>query len=452
MKIHEEKRNSIKDGKANSKTLAANERTNHRREKNVHAKDIREKNVRAKDIRKKNVRENSDVRNVQGENKAPEIRSIRVRDHVFGPVLKREHLAESIPNSVEEGELLHLVDRFGRTVGTALYGIQPRSVGRILSARKMAIPDVSFFTHKFSNAFSKRISFLKSPKTDVFRVFNGEGDGIGGLTVDYYDSHFLISYYNRGIYRYRELIRQAILQNADVSSIIEKKRFGDNQDGEIVFGEIRSEPLVCRENDVLCTIDLLHGGMTGMFADQREVRKAIRNRYARGKKVLNLFSYTAMFSVFAALGGAKSTTNVDLAKRSHETARANYALNGITGTHEFIANDVFAFLKEAEKFGYEYDLIILDPPSFSNSSHGVFSSEKGLGKLIDASIKVAGRNAQFVISTNNSQISLEKFRSIVSERLNIEEEFSLPADYRISRDYEESAYLKVAICTKNKSE
>lgn len=376
---------------------------------------------------------------------------IKVHDHFAQnplPVLKTENLAELIPSTVREGDLLHLVDRFGRTVGTVLFGLQPRSVGWMLSKRELSSLSVSYFSHKFANAFSKRLSFLKSPKTDVFRIFNGEGDGIGGLTVDYYHSHLLISYYNLGIYNHREAIREAVRQNADFDAIVEKKRFGDNQDGEVVSGEIRSNPLICKENNVAFAIDLIHGGMTGIFADQREVRKTIRNKYAKGKNVLNLFSYTAMFSVFAALGGAKTTTNVDLAKRSHEIAVENYALNNIgTDNHEFIMSDVFAFLKEAEKFGYQYDLIIIDPPSFSNSSYGTFSSEKGLGGLIDESIKVARKHAHLVVSTNNSKISLDKFRNIVSEKLEICEEFSLPNDYRTARELKESSYLKVAICT-----
>lgn len=378
------------------------------------------------------------------------IHRVRVNEHFAArplPVLRKENLAEAIPEDAVEGDCFHLVDRFGRTVGTALFGVQPRSVGWMLSAQAPAPLNASFFARKFSNAFSKRLSFLKSPKTDVFRVFNGEGDGIGGLTVDYYDAHFLISYYNEGIYEYREEIRKAVGLCAEFRAIVEKKRFGDNQDGEVCCGEIRNHPLVCKENDVSFAVDLINGGMTGIFADQREVRKAVRNKYARGKKVLNLFSYTAMFSVFAALGGARTTTNVDLARRSHETAKENYALNRIElDAHEFIANDVFAFLKEAEKNGYEYDLIIIDPPSFSNSSHGTFSSEKGLGKLIEASIKVAAKDAVLIISTNNSRISLEKFRKIVSERLVIFEEFSLPSDYRTARELEESSYLKVAVC------
>lgn len=378
------------------------------------------------------------------------IHKIRVHEHFAAnplPVLRKENLAEGIPTDAVEGDLLHLVDRFGRTVGTALLGVQPRSVGWMLSGQTPAPLNASYFARKLSNAFSKRISFLKSPKTNVFRVFNGEGDGIGGLTIDYYDSHFLISYYNAGIYRYCEEIREAIRSSADFQAIVEKKRFGDNQDGEVCCGEIRTNPLICKENDVAFAVDLINGGMTGIFADQREVRKAIRNKFARGKKVLNLFSYTAMFSVFAALGGAKTTTNVDLAKRSHEIAKSNYALNKIeSDAHEFIANDVFAFLKEAEKNEYKYDLIIIDPPSFSNSSHGAFSSEKGLGRLIEASTGVAQKNALFIISTNNSRISLEKFRKIVSERLIILEEFSLPSDYRTARELEESHYLKVAVC------
>lgn len=441
------------------------------------------------------------------------------------PVLRMEHLAEGsngIPREAKQGDLLHLTDRHGKVLGTAYFGIQHRSIGWIVAVRALESLDLSFFAHKFQNAFAKRIPFLKNRKTTVFRVFHSEGDGIGGITVDFYDGNFLISYYSEGIYAYREEIRAAIAMTADLETIVEKKRFGDDPDGEIVCihsnhsrrekedprtsertrkkakrdeaspadtkqaqtvqthtpTEVRTQAEAAQtpvqmetqaeaaqtltetetltaaekrlssffvlENDIRCRVNLIHGGMTGIFADQREVRKSVRNRYAKGKTVLNLFSYTALFSVFAAKGGAKKTTNVDLAKRSHEIAKENFRYNGLDESeHEFIEEDVFQFLKKSTNAGKQYDLIIIDPPSFSNSSAGVFSSEKGMEKLIIEAKKVASRAAVMVISTNNSRISVEKMRAVTAAHgLELLEEYSLPADYRTKY---EAPYLKVLI-------
>lgn len=397
------------------------------------------------------------------------IHKIKVKD-LFArqpiPALKAEHLAQPLPSNAAEGDLLHLTDKFGRGIGTALYGLQPRSVGWLISKQALASADSSFFAHKFANAFEKRLRFLQNAKTDVFRIFNAEGDGIGGLTLDYYDAHILISYYNAGIYAHRDAVRKGVLQNADCKSIVEKKRFGESPDGVVVYAKAPNTPespdaaespntpetpdlLICRENDVRFKIDLIHGGMTGIFADQREVRKLIRNSLAKGKKVLNLFSYTAMFSVFAALGGARSTTNVDLARRSHEWAKENFKHNGLDPSrHSFITEDAFRFLERAAKNGESYDLIVIDPPSFSTSSYGTFSAEKGIRTLTELSLKVASRRAVMIISTNHSQITPEKFRKSLPESLHIVREFSLPADYRVAHDFPESSYLKVAVCTR----
>ncbi len=285
---------------------------------------------------------------------------------------------------------------------------------------------------------------LGTKKTNVFRIFNGEGDGVGGLTIDYYDANILINYYSEGIISYRKQIIEALKRTAEFATITEK-----NRSQKLVETESSKRgDFVVLENGVKCRVNLESGGMTGIFMDQREVRQAIRRNYAKNRNVLNLFSYSALFSVFAVLGGAKSTTNVDIARRSHEIAEANYALNGISAaSHKFITEDVFEFLIRAAKQNRKYDLIIIDPPSFSTSNGVAFSTEKELGKLIDAALAVSSKNAALVISTNNSKISKEQFSKLVGKRIKIREEFSLPADYRANRDLPESSYLKVAIGT-----
>lgn len=364
------------------------------------------------------------------------------------PVLRQEHILEGLDAELCGGELLHLFDKGGRFIAAAYYGVQNKAIGWIISKQPLNKLDTDFFIRKFENAFSKRLGMLQNPKTNVFRIFNGEGDGFGGLTIDYYDANMLVNYYSNGAFAYRKSILAALKRTADAASITEKLRVGENPTTYADPLNPKSGDFVVLENGVKCLVNLESGGMTGIFMDQREVRKAVRNLYSKNRRVLNLFSYSALFSVFAALGGAKSTTNIDIAKRSHEIARANFKLNGLDASaHSFLTDDAFDFLDSAAKQGQKYDLIIIDPPSFSTSKSGTFSSEKGLKSLIEAALAVAAKNSVIVVSTNNSKISKEKFRAVVSEKICIEKEFSVPADYRVHREFPESDYLKVAVGT-----
>lgn len=361
------------------------------------------------------------------------------------PLLTRDSLAQMLPQSLAEGAILELVDRKGKYAGTAYYGIQNKGIGWILSDNPRREIDLGFFESKLANAFQKRVSFLRDSRTNCFRVFNGEGDGIGGLTIDYYDAHFLVSYYSQGIYHFREDVRQAILKVAECRSIVEKRRFGDDQDGVVVYGE-SPESFVCYENKIPVGVDLIHGGMTGIFLDQREVRHFIRTELGKIKRMLNLFSYSALFSLFAIKGGVPYTCSVDLAPRSHELAAENFERNGISAkAHSLVCSDVFDFLKETQE---KFDLVVVDPPSFSTSSGKAFSTSSHYGDLIEAVKNVSTQDATIILSTNNATISREKFRGIAETHLKILREFGLPADFRTHRNMPESNYLKVLVCKK----
>lgn len=377
-----------------------------------------------------------------------EKRKLTVKDRFVSigtPLLTRDSLAQMLPNALSEGMLLDLIDRKGKYVGTAYYGIQNKGIGWVLSDNPNRAIDRAFFESKLSNAFQKRVSFLRDSRTNCFRVFNGEGDGIGGLTIDYYDAHFLVSYYSQGIYHFRDKITQAIRKIAEYTSIVEKKRFGENQDGVVVAGQC-SKPFFCHENKIPVLVDLIHGGMTGIFLDQRDVRHFIRTELGKKKRMLNLFSYSALFSLFAIKGGVSYTCSVDLAPRSHELAEANYLKNGIsTEQHRLVCEDVFDFLKQTKE---TFDLVVVDPPSFSTSAGKAFSTSSHYGELIDLVKQVSTQDATILLSTNNASISREKFRAIAEERLKVLKEFGLPADFRTHRNMPESNYLKVLVCKK----
>lgn len=358
-------------------------------------------------------------------------------------------------SNLEEGTLLKLVDERNKYISTAYFGRQNKGLGWILSKNERETIDKDFFKRKLYNAFEKRLGLYNNPKTTAFRVFNGEGDGIGGLTIDYFDGYYLINWYSLGIFSFRAQIVKAVSELVEFDGIYEKLRFEgfstEHPDG-FVIGKEAVFPLTVKENGVNISVFFNEGSMVGVFLDQREVRRAIRNQYAKGKNVLNTFSYTGVFSVFAALGGAKSTTSVDLANRSLYHTQNNFEINGLELTqHNILVEDVFNYFKFAHKKGLTYDLVILDPPSYAKSKDATFSAEKDYPSLLSDAVKITTNHGIIVASNNSSTITAEKFKQIIGKgfnlakaRFEILEFHQLPKDFRPHHLYEESNYLKVA--------
>ncbi|MBM7562060.1 class I SAM-dependent rRNA methyltransferase [Fusibacter tunisiensis] len=374
---------------------------------------------------------------------------------LFKEAIMGNHVLDS--EAIPEGTLLKLVDEHRKFLGTAYYGIQNKGIGWVLTKTEKTPINLTFFKRKIYQALEKRLRLFNNPKTNAFRVFNGEGDGIGGLQIDFYNGTYLISYYSKGIYAFNAQIVEALKTSVEYDAIYEKTRYEEDQhmDSEslLVAGSPTIDPLIVRENGVNLNAYLTEGGMTGFFIDQREVRKSLRDKYAKGKTVLNTFSYTGAFSVFAALGGAKQTTSVDLATRSYEKTKRNFEANGIdTDKHEILVEDVFLYFKKAIKAHKKFDVVILDPPSFAKSKEFTFSASKDYPELLKNAIELTPNKGIIIASNNTSTIDLKKFKQIIGRgfnladaRFEILELHQLPQDFRTNRHYEYSNYLKVAI-------
>ncbi|MBS4223552.1 class I SAM-dependent rRNA methyltransferase [Lederbergia citrea] len=359
-----------------------------------------------------------------------------------------------------EGEIIHIVDEQGQFLGKGYYGLQNKGYGWVLSFNKNEEIDQSFFEEKIAAAVSLRKQFYENTETTAFRVFNGAGDGIGGLTIDYFAGYYLVTWYSKGIYSFKDEVIHALEKTVSYKGIYEKKRFADTgqyvEDDDFVKGERGEFPMIVKENGVNFAIYLNDGAMTGVFLDQREVRKAIRDRYSDGKTVLNTFSYTGAFSVFAALGGAAKTTSVDLANRSKAKTIEQFSINDIDfEAQDIIVDDVFQYFKYAVRKQLAFDLVILDPPSFARSKKVTFSAAKDYKNLLKEAIAITENGGVIVASTNSNAFGMKKFKGFINSAFKesgtnyqILEEFSLPEDFRTSKDFKEGNYLKVVFIRK----
>ena len=338
----------------------------------------------------------------------------------------------------------------GNFLGTAYLSQQNKGLGWFVSIDKVTF-NQAFFETLFRQAKEKRSAYYQDDLTTAFRLFNQEGDGFGGLTVDLYGDYAVFSWYNSYVYQIRKVISEAFRQVfPEVLGTYEKIRFkGLDYESAHVYGQEAPEFFTVLENGVLYQVFMNDGLMTGIFLDQHEVRGSLVDGLAMGKSLLNMFSYTAAFSVAAAMGGASQTTSVDLAKRSRELSQAHFQANGIsTDDHRFIVMDVFEYFKYAKRKGLTYDVIVLDPPSFARNKKQTFSVAKDYHKLISQSLEILNPEGIIIASTNAANVSRQKFteqidKGFAGRSYQILNKYGLPADFAYNKKDESSNYLKV---------
>lgn len=338
----------------------------------------------------------------------------------------------------------------GKFLGTAYLSQQNKGLGWFVSTDKVTF-NQAFFEMLFRQAKEKRSAYYQDDLTTAFRLFNQEGDGFGGLTVDLYGDYAVFSWYNSYVYQIRQIISEAFRQVfPEVLGAYEKIRFkGLDYESAHVYGQEAPDFFTVLENGVLYQVFMNDGLMTGIFLDQHEVRGSLVDSLAMGKSLLNMFSYTAAFSVAAAMGGASQTTSVDLAKRSRELSQAHFQANGLsTDAHRFIVMDVFEYFKYAKRKGLTYDVIVLDPPSFARNKKQTFSVAKDYHKLISQSLEILNPGGIIIASTNAANVSRQKFteqidKGFAGRSYQILNKYGLPADFAYNKKDESSNYLKV---------
>ena len=364
---------------------------------------------------------------------------------------------EDFKNLDLQDQLVELYTGKGQFLATAYLSQQNKGLGWILSRQKIHF-DVAYLVEVFQAARARRASFEADDQTTAYRLFNQDGDGLPGVTVDRYGDYAVFSWYNPFIYAHRDMIGQAFQTvYPEILAASQKIRFkGLDFESDWFYGEMKEQAFPVTENGVSYSVFLNDGLMTGIFLDQHDVRGALVEGLAAGQSLLNMFSYTAAFSVAAAMGGASETTSVDLAKRSRELSEAHFLENGLPlDNHKFVVMDVFDYFKYAKRHDLRFDVIVLDPPSFARNKKMTFSVAKDYHRLIDQSLDILNPGGMILASTNAANVSREKFKKEIQKGLGqvsytIEREFSLPTDFVFNKQEESSNYLKVVCIRVNK--
>ncbi|MEN0060038.1 MAG: class I SAM-dependent rRNA methyltransferase, partial [Bdellovibrio sp.] len=309
-----------------------------------------------------------------------------------------------------------------------------------------------YFTNQWRKAVEIRKTFdLKV--TNSFRLINGEGDGFPGLIVDIYNDTAVIKHDHaimEKIWNAPEIAKEIQTALPHISCVYLKRRNDVDEKGVNIIGTLASE-VQFLENGVLFASNIRDAAKTGFFLDQRDNRKMIQH-FSQGKTVLNLFSYTGGFSIFAAKGGAKEVTSVDIAKVAIQAVQRNFEINSLRTLHHDIAADAFEYLEKQIVEKKKYDLVITDPPSFAPNEKSVEQAKAAYVKVFSNSIKLVQSEGLFAASSCSSHISSTDFMNICQEAFSRARKKATlvysggqPVDHPYPLAMEELRYLKFAL-------
>lgn len=287
---------------------------------------------------------------------------------------------------------------------------------RVLSTER-APPSPALFDIRMANAFALRRA-IRSGQTDSYRLFNGEGDLLPGLVCDVYGKIAVLQFDGQGPREFwdQELIARWILDHTTCESVIEKSRRSSERTTEPVAGGASPSEIVIIENGARFHVNLEKGQKTGFFLDQRENRDFV-GRISSGKTVLNLFSYSGGFSIYAGLGGASRVASLDVSAGAIELAKRNWQLNGLDpSAHQGLCVDVFEYLNGAQE---SWNHIIVDPPSMSHNESGKDVAIAKYVELFAAAAKRVSAGGELSLSSCSSHVSFDDFFGVIEEALSI---------------------------------
>src|SRR5436305_14284171 len=291
------------------------------------------------------------------------------------------------PHWIEPGGLVDVKSSTGQFVARGYYNPRTDIAIRILTRIPEQTIDEHFLRQRIRSAVDLRKVF-DSDKTNTYRLINSEGDGLPGLIVDRFAEILVAQIHTAGMERMRSHLIDALLDETDTRGILlrndsqSRRREGlELEEPQVVTGGVPMQVTV-RENNVLFYVDPWQGQKTGFFLDQRDKREALR-KYTQAKRVLNCFSYSGSFSVYAAVTSKKTrVTSVDISAPAIETARQNFILNGLDpNQHRFLVADVFNYLEQAQSTGEQFDVIVLDPPAFAKTQSARAQALKAYRRL-----------------------------------------------------------------------
>ena len=373
------------------------------------------------------------------------------------PFVYRETLgARPFPD--KSGDVVDVVDEEGIFVGRGLYDTEGNVAVRIWTRDADERIDSTAFSRRIKAAKTLRDAYLQKDDTttlSAFRVLHGEGDFLPGVVVDKYADYLLITLFSGSLVPHIDTLCNALDEVWHPKGIYLQKRLrsqtgeGAKEPAELVRGQIAPVEIEVQEGSLRFLVDVTAPLGTGLFPDLRLGRQLIATR-SKGKRVLNLFSYAGAISLHAALGGATSVVSVDLAAKAHARARKNLKASNLPDSNqEFITGDVFAVLTRMKEDKRMFDVVVVDPPPFSQAQGKVFNVQKDYAHLIADALSVCAPSSMLYCCSNAVKFSREEMEETIGEasrlarrHIRMIEEAGLPCDFPVPAGFSDGHYLK----------
>lgn len=358
----------------------------------------------------------------------------------------------SLPKATN-GDIITVLDHKKSLLGYGFFSPDSQITCRLFefTQQPVEVGTASYWQQKIVSAYHLRKNLLVSSETDGYRLLHAEGDFLPGIIADVYGKLVVVQLLIKGTERIYPMIAQALKGlGFDHVYLKNKQNTHSPEHVDLPNGWLSSLPLqenaIIKENGLKFLIDFEKGQKTGFFLDQRDNRSLLKH-YSAGKKVLNAFSYTGGFSVYALAGGAANVHSVDISREATEQCEENVALNfGTNAVHRALAADCFEYLHQTDE---QYDIMVLDPPAFAKNIRSVTQASRGYKDLNMTAIKKIKPGGLIFTFSCSQHIDKELFRKIVfgaaadaGRNVRVLHQLTQPLDHPINIYHPEGEYLK----------
>lgn len=394
----------------------------------------------------------------------PSIKLKKGRDKSFN----RKHpwifsgAVDSVKNLNTNGETVDIISGDGKFLGYGSYSSHSQISVRVLSFNPEEKIDRAFFKQRIENAIQFRKQIINYELTNSYRLINAESDSLPGLVVDKYADFIVCQFLSAGAEFWKKEIVEILVDLINPSGIFERsdvevrEKEGLQQSKGILYGKAPEELIEIIENENRFLVDINYGHKTGFYLDQRDNRKLLEN-FVLGKEVLNCFSYTGGFSIYAIKAGASKVVNVDSSAESLSLAHKIFTLNGIDSSkYENTQDDVFKYLRKLRDTSKQFDVIILDPPKFAESVSQIEKASRGYKDINLLALKLLKKNGVLFTFSCSGHIVPELFNKIIADaaadagrEVHLLKYLTQSPDHTMLTSFPEGLYLKGLVCKVN---
>jgi 23S rRNA (cytosine1962-C5)-methyltransferase len=369
---------------------------------------------------------------------------------------------DSVKDIETNGETVEIISGDGKFLGYGSYSSHSQISVRVLSFNPDEKIDLDFFQRRIIDAAELRKQIIDDKTTDAYRIINAESDLLPGLVVDKYGDYLVCQFLSAGAEYWKKEIVEILINLFNPTGIFERsdvevrEKEGLLPSKGVLYGKQPDELIEIIENGNKFFVDVNLGHKTGFYLDQRDNRK-ILEQFSSGKEILNCFSYTGGFSVYAVKAGASKVINVDSSAESLTLAEKNFSLNGIDPSkYENIHDDVFKYLRKLRDTNRQFDVIILDPPKFAESVSQIDKAARGYKDINLLALKLLKKNGILFTFSCSGHIVPELFNKIIADaaadagrEVHILKYLTQSPDHTMLTSFPEGLYLKGLICKVN---